>query len=190
MSLRQQGVRHADCFGDGAEANPDVRACNHVTSVTSLFTPLQPLALGLHLRDSLGDDDHLLAQMGALGVETGELGVDFGWRAHGRKVAAGRGKVEGMSFDGLPHPHEAVLMEGIVWRPDEPGFTAMCIGTHDVGTAGPAECETLGYKVTEANMIRLSVHMLNCNCGWSHVLGEAASVRPPLAPAPVSPRRP
>jgi hypothetical protein len=67
--------------------------------------------------------------------------------------------------------HPAVLMEGVPWDPGDkrPGFTAMCLKTHDVGSAGPDACFVVGgYKPTEANMMRLAVHMLDCNCGWTH----------------------
>ncbi len=71
-------------------------------------------------------------------------------------------------------PHPAVLMEGTAWDCHSPrcedGFTAMCLTTGELGFAGWAECEVLGYKDTEANRIRLAVHMLSCGCGWSHAL--------------------
>jgi len=87
-----------------------------------------------------------------------------------------------VNWEGLPRPHRAALMEGPVWHSpryqrvlrrrgiDQEGFTAMSLRTGEIGFAGPAETFVLGYKDTEANRMRLALHMLSCKCGWSHVL--------------------
>ncbi len=69
--------------------------------------------------------------------------------------------------------HRAAIMQGVPWtgKPflfegrtvsEEDYFTAVCLKTHEVGVAGPAEPYVLSRAADEAGLIRLSVHMLDC----------------------------
>lgn len=80
-----------------------------------------------------------------------------------------------MNWRGLPNPHPAALSEGCIWMPERSeGFTAMCMVTHEVGYAGPDEAWIIqgSTRPSEARLMDLALHMLSCNCGWSH---EAAA---------------
>jgi hypothetical protein len=96
------------------------------------------------------------------GVRSGNIWLDTEgnwWRV--------RGEGRAMKWD-CPSPHPAVLMGGAPWRRDFDGFTALCLTTHEIGTAGIAECIVLHRADSERSRIELALHILDCNCGWSH----------------------